>query len=158
MIPRMRFLLTAALLVTCLAITGCATHSETFDVSVRNNSSQPVTVWLTKIGGPEEEGWRSPESVAINFVVQDERIGGVVVPAGNTATTGKRKAKLDPDSAAVLRVYKGEMKMSELLANGKDSPNRADVVLDPGENRLIVTETAGKITVTRAGETPPALR
>jgi hypothetical protein len=161
MIPPMRCLPLAALpFLACLASTGCATRTETFDVSVRNESATPVVVWLTKIGGPEEERWRSPESIAINYVVQDERLGGVVVPPGNTADTGPQKAKLDRDSRAVLRVYKGEMTMSEMLANGTDSPNRADTILDPGVNRFTVTDAAGKITVTRAGEAPrrPATR
>ncbi len=156
--PRMRpsAIARLLLLLAACASTGCATRTDTFDVTVRNDSAQPVTVWLTKVGGPEEDGWRSPESIAINFVVEDEPIGGVVVPAGNTAATGKRKAKLDPDARAVLRVYRGEIKLSELLANGTDSPNRADVTLYPGENRLVVTDAAGKIAVNRAGEATPA--
>ena len=153
MIPPMRFLRLAPLaLLAGFASAGCATRTETFDVSVRNESPGPVIVWLTKIGGPEEERWRSPESIAINFVVEDERIGGVLVPAGNTADTGKQKAKLEKDSRAVLRVYKGEMTMSQMLANGSDSPNRADVILDPGVNRFTVTEASGKLKVSRAEE------
>ena len=150
MIRRMRFSTLAVVLLGCLASVGCATRTETFDVSVRNESAGPITVWLTKTGGPEEEGWRSPESIAINFVVEDEKIGGVIVPANNTATTGKTKGKFARDSYAVLRVYRGEMRMSELLANGKDSPNRADLILDPGYNRLIVTDADGKIAVRHA--------
>ena len=143
----MRFSTLAVLLFACFASVGCATRTETFDVTVRNESAGPVTIWLTKTGGPEEEGWRSPESIAINFVVEDEQIGGVIVPPRNTATTGKTKGKFERDSYAVLRVYRGEMKMSEMLANGKDSPNRADLILDPGVNRLVVTDAAGKIAV-----------
>jgi hypothetical protein len=146
----------------CLAIfvalicTGCATRTETVDVSVRNDAAQPVTVWLTKIGGPEQEGWRSPESIAINFVVGEEPIGGVIVPPKSTARTGKRSGKFDRESYPVLRVYRGEMKLSEMLANGKDSPNRADVVLEPGVNRFVVTDPAGKLTVDRADTLPAA--
>ncbi len=157
MIPRMRFSSLAMVLFAGFASVGCATRTETFDVSVRNESAGPVTVWLTKTGGPEENGWRTPESIAINFVVEDEKIGGVIVPAGNTAAHETTKGKFAPDSYAVLRVYRGEMKLSELLANGKDSPNRADVILHPGFNRLIVTDTTGKIAVRRAepsGQTP----
>ncbi len=158
MIPPMRFLPLAPLLLLMGWVTsvGCATRTETFDVTVRNESAGPVIVWLTKIGGPEEERWRSPESIAINYVVEgDERMGGVLVPAGNTAETGKQKAKLDKNSRAVLRVYKGEMRMSEMLATGKDSPRRADVVLDPGRNRLVVTDDGRRIAVTRVGEAAP---
>ena len=158
MIPRMRFSSLAVVLLSCVASVGCATRTETFDVAVRNESADPITIWLTKTGGPEEEGWRSPESIAINFVVEDEKIGGVIVPAKNTATTGKTKGKFAPDSYAVLRVYRGEMRMSELLANGSDSPNRADLVLDPGLNRLIVTDTDGKITVRHADAPPPGAK
>jgi hypothetical protein len=147
MIPRMRFFLLAVVVFTCFASIGCATRTETFDVTVRNESAGPVTIWLTKTGGPEEEGWRSPESIAINFVVEDEKLGGVIVPPRNTATTGKTKGKFDRDSYAVLRVYRGEMKMSEMLANGKDSPNRADLILQPGQTRVGVTDKAGKMTI-----------
>ena len=150
MIPRMRFSLSAVVFFACFASVGCATRTETFDVTVRNESAGPVTLWLTKTGGPEEQGWRSPESIAINFVVEDEKIGGVIVPPRNTATTGKTKGKFDPDSYAVLRVYRGEMRMSEMLANGTDSPNRADLILDPGVNRLVVSDAAGKIDVRHA--------
>lgn len=150
MIERMRFSSLAVVLFGCFVSVGCATRTETFDVSVRNESAGPITIWLTKTGGPEENGWRTPESIAINFIVEDEKIGGVIVPANNTASTGKTKGKFDRDSYAVLRVYRGEMKMSELLANGTDSPNRADLILDPGLNRLVVTDTAGKLAVRRA--------
>jgi hypothetical protein len=134
--------------------TGCATRTEVVDVSVRNDAAQPITVWLTKMGGPEQDGWRSPESIAINYVVGDERIGGVIVPSKSTARTGKRSGKFDPESYPVLRVYRGDMKLTEMLANGKDSPNRADVVLEPGANRFIVTDPNGKLTVDRADTLP----
>jgi len=146
------------LLVLCFISAGCSTHTQTYDVTVRNEATTPVTVWLTKVGGPEEEGWRSPESIAINFVVEDEPLGGVIVPPNNTATTGKRKAKFNPDAYAVLRVYKGQMKMSEMLANGKDSPNRADVALQPGVSRFVVTDAGGKLSVTRAGDAASTTR
>lgn len=161
MIRPMRFSLPIALLLFFgAASTGCATRTETFDVSVRNDSRQDVVAWLTKIGGPEEEGWRSPESIAINFVVEDEELGGVIIPPGKTGRTGKQKAKLNPDARAVVRIYKGRMKMSEMLASDKDSPSRADMVLHPGVNRFVVTDAGGKLTVKRAGEpaTPPAAR
>ena len=147
----MRFLRSAILICAAASLLGCATRTETFDVSVRNDSSQSVIVWLTKTGGPEEEGWRSPESVAINFVVGDEPIGGVVVPQGKTAETGPRKAKMTADSRAVLRVYRGEMTMSDLLANGPTSPDRADVVLEPGPSRFVVLDAPGKLQVVPAG-------
>ena len=160
MIRRMKFPMLIALVLGAAALTGCATRTETFDVTVRNDSTQDVIAWLTKTGGPEEEGWRSPESIAINFVVEDEELGGVIIPPGNTGRTGKQKAKLNRDSRAVLRVYRGRMKMSEMLANGSDSPNRADMILDPGVNRFVVTDPGGKLTVTRGGgpTTRPANR
>ena len=143
--PRLPLLFLATFVA--LISTGCATRTETVDVSVRNDAAQPVTVWLTKMGGPEQEGWRSPESIAINFVVGEEPIGGVIVPPKSTARTGKRSGKFDPESYPVLRVYRGEMKLSEMLANGKDSPNRADVVLNPGPTRLVVVDEGGKLSV-----------
>jgi hypothetical protein len=153
MIAAMRVSLFTIVLSLSLGVMGCATRTETFDVTVRNDSRQDIIAWTTKVGGPEEEGWRSPESIAINFVVDDEELGGVIIPPGQTGSTGKDKAKLNPDAYAVLRIYRGRMKLSEMLANGKGSPDRIDVVLRPGANRFIVTDADGKLSVARGGPT-----
>jgi len=145
MIDPMRLTTVTFLALTCLA----------FNISVKNESAQPIIVWLTKLGGPVEDGWRSPEDVAINFVVGEEPLGGVVVARGNTAETGQRKGKFDSGSRAVLRVYKGQMTLSEILANGSDSPNRTDVMLDPGISRFVVRDASGKLSVQHADAPVP---
>src|SRR5208282_2698526 len=43
---------------------GCATIQR-FDITVTNRLSEPVTVWLTKLHGPYEDGWEPPEQLAL---------------------------------------------------------------------------------------------
>ena len=70
-----------------MLLAGCSSAKEyTFDVSVKNESGRPITLWLTKDGPPMEEGWRSPEQVAMQSPGHEERISGVLVPDGKTAS------------------------------------------------------------------------
>ena len=50
----------------------------------------------------------------------------------------------------MLRVYSGVTRLSEILATGRGSPARLDVVLEPGNNRLVVTDADGKLAVAPA--------
>jgi hypothetical protein len=121
-----------------------------YQLSVRNDTSRPLTLWLTKDGPPIEAGWRSPEDLEIETPSADERIAGVVVEPGKTGTAGPVKGEFGPQTNAVLRVYGGATKIAEILAIGRKSANRLDVVLKPGVNRLVVTDTDGKMAVTPA--------
>jgi hypothetical protein len=134
-----------------MLLTGCArTESRTYDLTVRNHTAGSVTLWLYKVGPVYEDGWKSPE----DFVIESPRmreptgkIGGVILEPGQVADTGPRQGKFGTDSVARLRVYRGEMSLNQMLANGADSPDRLDHALPPGKTRWVVTEKAGKLQV-----------
>src|SRR5688500_5157788 len=115
-------------LLSCAALllVGCGAATHTFDVSVSNDTEEPITVWLTKDGPPYEKSWRSPEDLAIESPA-GARVAGVKIPPGQSATTGSMKGKFDEGTLAILRVYGGDYTFSDLLAVSRGSPNRADV-------------------------------
>jgi hypothetical protein len=138
-----------------LVAIGCnEAKQRVYDVTVKNESSQPVTIWLTKNGPPWEDGWKSPEDLAIESPQVNERIGGVVVPPGKTAFTGKRTGLFAPRVEAILRIYHGQKLFNEILAVGRDSPNRTDVVLEPGVSQIIVADNGPLLKVTRSSVSP----
>jgi hypothetical protein len=141
-----RFPPIVVLLGVVLVLVGCA-QKESYQVDVTNELDQPVTVWLTKSGPPYERPWRPPEQVAMERPGEEEVVGGVVVPPGKSAYTPTMKGQFASDVDAILRVYVGERAMSELLSMSRGSPDRVDVVLKPGKNRLIVRERDGRLVV-----------
>jgi hypothetical protein len=155
----MKCVVTILWVLGAMLTVGCSSTREyAFDITVRNESPGPVTIWLTKEGPPIEQGWRSPEQVAIQAPGHEERIGGVLVPPGKTASTGPIKGKFEPGSSAWLRIYDGKYaNFSDLLAVSPKSSKRVDQPLDTGKNRLVVKSLNGKIYV-EADETRPATR
>lgn len=139
------------LAITLLLVCVCGCHSydtRTYDVSVKNDSEGPVTLWLTKDGPPFEPGWLSPEDIAIESPRQPvTTISGVVVPAGKTADTGPRQGKFEPGTRAVLRVYAGQLNFDQLLAAQADEKRRIDMRLHPGRSDLVVTGGTSAIDV-----------
>ena len=141
-----------AALSLILLIVGChSVENRSYDVNVKNDSIKPVTIWLTKNGPPWEAGWKSPEDLAIESPKNDERIAGVVVPPGKTASTGKIAGQFEPHVDAILRVYLGQKTFDDLLAVSHDSPDRIEVVLKPGVNQIVVRDDNGSIKATRIG-------
>lgn len=135
-----RFCLVGLLIATALASVGCqGTSTATFDVSLHNESNEPVTVWLTKDGGPDEYDWLPPEALVGTKAAQLDQIKPVVIPGGKTGDIGPVAGKFDPDSLAVLRVYAGQLSLDQILATpvGK---LRVDVPLREGANHLRVSE------------------
>jgi hypothetical protein len=147
------YLLTA---VTLLAV-GCA-ETRTYNVSVRNDASRPITVGVVKEGGPYEPQWASPEDIAIGSPHADEYgWDAVVIPPGKTGGFNRPlEGKFDSNSRAVLRVYAGSMMLSQILATGPGSPNRLDLPLSPGANAFRVVDLRGGIDAKplEAPETP----
>src|SRR3954454_9975352 len=144
-----------SLILVCLCIVGCHSYEKrVYDVTVQNNSSVPITIWLTKDGPPYEPGWLAPEDIAIESPKQPEKIiGGVVVPQGKSADTGPIKGQFEPSTHAVLRVYAGQLNFDELLAAPGDEKRRIDMTVHPGRTNLTVTGGAARIDVQ---ETAPA--
>jgi len=149
----MRRLMGAVLLG--LGCTGCFTESRVYDVHVRNNTSGPVTLWLTKDGPPEEAGWERPESLALGKLQDDGPLGGVIVPARGVASTGPVKGQFYRDTGAELRIYTGSNTFAEILAIGRDSLLRMDYSLKPGRNDLTLTDgTDGRVRVSTPSVAP----
>ena len=145
------------LLLACITLfSGCA-HKQSFQVAVRNETAEPITVGFAKEeGGPFEPAWATPEQVAIDAPTYTERAwDSVVVPPGKTGVAGPLEGKFDGSARAFLRVYAATGVLNDLLAISRGSPRRADVPLAPGRNALIVHEQQGKIVVERVDLPPP---
>jgi hypothetical protein len=136
-------LLFCALLPAALAA-GCSPYrTEKFDISVRNATTQPVTISLAKDGPPFEDAWASPEDVAIQSARYSEDAGGKLVPPGKTAFVNNLSGKFDRNTRGFVRVYAGKLKLSEALARSPGSPGRVDVQLAPGRNDIRVYDNGG---------------
>src|SRR5687768_6703592 len=118
------------LLLACVAVTGCS-RTDTFDISVRNDTAGPLTLALTKDGPPFERMWAGPEDLAIESPRADERHGYVVLPPGRVADVTV-KGRFDAQSRGYLRVYRGDLQISEMSAIGPASHSRIDLILTPG--------------------------
>ena len=132
---RLKPLVITAALAT---LAGCGPATREYSVVVRNESRDPVTVVLTKDGPPIEPLWLPPEDfAAMRKAPPDWRVNGVVVPAGKTADQ-KQTGKFSAGTNAVLRVYHGQQTFESLLGFGPTSPNRTDLPLAPGENKITI--------------------
>ena len=143
-----------ALLLVCstaLMVLGCnSSRTDTFDVDIRNATKGPVTLSLAKSGPPYEPTWATPEDLAIETPkLREEWAGGPsgmgVVPAGKTASVKGLKGQFDGGSRGFLRAYAGELTISQMLSKGRESPDRVDVPLAPGANRIVLVDKAGRI-------------
>jgi hypothetical protein len=126
------------------ALAGCHSYQvRSYDLSVRNASREPVTIWLTKDGPPYEDGWWSPEDLATLSPKENpsREVGGVIIEPGKTATAINRRGRFEPQTSAVLRVYRTANGFNDLLSISHGSPSRDDVKLRPGRNELEVDET-----------------
>ena len=138
------------LLLVGISTVGCAPtyQTRTYDVNVRNDCTDPVTVWLTKDGPPYESGWLAPEDIAVESPKAPTHIiSGLVIPPGKTGFTGPRKGQFEPQGSAVLRIYGGQLDFNQLLASGQDDKNRIDWKLHPGTNDLVVSGPKDAIEV-----------
>jgi hypothetical protein len=141
--------LLAVPLPALLLVVGC-TPTYSFQVAVRNETKGPVTMGLVKEGGRGQPQWRTPESAAMGAEAGNERAwDSIVVPPGKTGYAGPVKGKFENDSRAVLRVYAGDLDLSDVLAISRGSPNRADIALEEGRNAIIVKESGGRLVYDR---------
>lgn len=130
-----------ATLPILLIALGCTppTQTRTYSISVKNESTQPVVLWLTKDGPPYEPRWASPEDIAIESPkMDDNRINWVTVDPGKLATSGDQAGRFENRTSAVLRIYVGATEFSDLLSMSFGSPTRADLDLVPGQNVFVV--------------------
>jgi hypothetical protein len=128
---------------------GCA-ETRTFQIGVRNETTQPITCGLTKVGGKYEHQWRSPEQAVVRTTGEDERgWDSVVVPPGELRSAGPVKGNFSGGAVAILRVYGGDLNLSDALAVSRGSPGRVDVPLEEGRNAIIIRDAGGKLTYER---------
>ena len=140
---------TLVLLAGALVAGGCI-ETRSYDLTIRNDLATPVTAVLAKTGGPREAAWTSPEQKVIPPTpASDNTPPGVVIPPGGEETRDGVTGEFDPRfGRAYLRVYEGTPGLNEMTAISKGSPRRVDVLLTPGENRLVVEpDKAGNMTV-----------
>jgi hypothetical protein len=137
----MKFVIASAL---ALLLIGCNSTSKSYQVSVKNQSPRPVTLWLSKDGPPAEEGWFTPEQIVSES--RQLRYDLAFVPPGKTGYTGKMTGEFPKGTNAVLRVYDGEQEVFD-LAKEPAASTHADQVLKPGNNHLAVVERDGKLVI-----------
>jgi hypothetical protein len=125
---------------------GCA-ETRYYSVAVKNQTHGPVTIWLYKEGGPYEDGWKSPEDLAIESPRANEPLGGRIIGPGTIATAGPLKGQFDSNSNAVLRVYRGSHTFNQLLAISQDSGDRISMHLKPGDNQFLISDENFKLSL-----------
>jgi hypothetical protein len=144
------------------ALVGCGTHTETFDVRVRNNTNQVVTLCLAKdaprghFPGPEEDAWKPPEDLASESADERSKDLPPQVPPGKQATVRRLKGTFDGYSHGVLRCYWGDMTVSQMAARGPGSPDRVDVPLTPGLNSITLVDKDARLTAEVEQDVPSA--
>ncbi len=145
-----------ALLLVAFAAVGCAPETRSYTIDLKNNSGVPLTIGLAKDGGPYEFLWASPEDAAMEASAREERVWGRVVPPGKTAYGTPIKGKFDSSSRAMLRVYRGDMPLSAILATSRGDLDRLDLPLSPGANAFIITDPNGLLEAQRLQPPPPS--
>lgn len=146
---RVRALL--ALLACGMVFVGCA-RTETFNITVRNDTPDPLTLALTKDGPPFERVWASPEELAVESPRNDEQHSYLLLPAGKEADVPAVTGRFDGDTRGYLRVYRGDLGISQMNAIGRQSHNRVDLPLRPGMNRFVIADVDGRLA---PGQTSP---
>ena len=140
--------------VLAMLAVGCQSYDvRIYNLTVKNQSAGPITIWLTKDGPPYEPGWLAPEDIAIESPKGPDRvIGGVIIPKGKTANTGPIRGEFQPGTHAMLRVYGGKLSFAELLASSADARNRVDLQVHPGKSAFTVTGNPSEINVDETDE------
>ncbi|MCC6423053.1 MAG: hypothetical protein IT447_06195 [Phycisphaerales bacterium] len=131
-------------LAALLLMVGCASNrQETFELSVKNQTSTPISIWLTKDGPPDEQGWESPEQLAL--LPQTTTFSFTTVEPGKVAHAGPLTGQFAPGVNAWLRVYQGLHTLDEILAISRGSHDRLDYLTLPGKHRLTIVEQDGRL-------------
>lgn len=133
-------------LAALLLMVGCAsTRTETFELSVKNQTNTPISIWLTKDGPPAEQGWESPEQLALGPSTSTYSFR--VLEPGKVAHAGPLTGRFAPGVNAWLRVYQGLHKLDEILAISRGSTDRLDYLLPPGRHQITITVQNGRLVV-----------
>ena len=144
--PGMKTWLTV--LVLAAVALGCNSTKKSFEVEVTNQTNTPVTLWLMKEGPPPEEGWRSPEELALLPEGLPRNYDLAFVSPGKTGYTPRLAGEFPDGTHAVLRVYEGEKELFHILQETKaGTVKRIDHKLRPGKNRLTLVDRAGQMAI-----------
>ncbi|HEX5241712.1 MAG TPA: hypothetical protein VFW23_00515 [Tepidisphaeraceae bacterium] len=125
-------------LLVLLCVAGCAGNVRNFQISLTNDTPNPLTIALTKSGPPFEAKWAAPEDVAAKHVTPDQTSGMMVIQPSKTVNSTV-SGRFEKNSEPVLRVYPGAMTFSEMLS-AKTGVNRFDLPLTDGSNKFIVRQ------------------
>lgn len=114
---------------------ACAAKGEqrSFSLEVTNKADRPITVGLSKMNGPVEVDWESPEDRALMDPKLTGLGWGVIVPPGRSASINVT-GEFFSNASGYLRVYNGGLRLSEILAISKGSGNRLDILLQEGQS------------------------
>jgi hypothetical protein len=151
-----------ALLALFAAVAGCTSYrTETFRIELRNDTPNPLTLSLAKSGrdAPYEAKWATPEDVSIETPEHREKWTGgplqlPVLPPGKTFSMKDLTGSFSTTSHGCIRAYTGTPSISEMLARGRESGRRVEVVLQPGDNWIVITDDVGKL-VAKNESAPP---
>ena len=136
-------------------LAGCSsTRTEVFEVTVKNNTRQPLSAGLVK-NGPIESHWNAPSQIAIHEPTMVKKHWGTLIEPGQTATLGPQNGKFSEGIVAFLRVYMGDETIEELLSVSSNSPLRVDVPLYPGKSAFVITYEAGRLKAEAAEQPSP---
>jgi hypothetical protein len=135
--------LSSTLAALLFLVIGCAPKA-TFELSVMNKTDRPITVGLVKDGEPYERALAAPERLAIESGLDAMAPWGHVIPPGRTLDSPPITGAFPQGSAAYLRIYRGEFSNAQLLAISNPSPDRAEVLLFPGLNQVIIRNDPDK--------------
>jgi len=135
-----QFFISLLLVLAAFAAVGCEPPAEVraYDVELTNHLSEPVTVFFTKNGPPDEYGWLSPEQMAENPMSHDPPRPGQPIPPGSTGRSGQIVGHFWPNTSAILRVYRTTGALEDFAALSFGNLKRLDLVLHPGLNRFVV--------------------
>ena len=105
-----------------------------------------------------EEGWTGPADIAIGAQQFMDRHWGILVEPKSTVVIGPQTGHFAEDDTAILRVYRGNPTIAELLAYSRNDPERVDVYLAPGPSSYVIEWRANRLVATprEAPRTPPA--
>lgn len=137
-----------ALSALLLLAGGCAAPKQTFQLELLNATNRPISIGLVKNGPPVEEGWTSPSEIAINAPQLTDRRWGMLIEPGQTAVIGPKTGRFPSGTLAILRAYAGNPTIEELLAYGRDDPDRLDIYLWPGSSSYVIDTLDGRLKAT----------
>jgi hypothetical protein len=144
---------TLTVLLLAAFVLGCS-HSRIYQVSVTNQTGEPITFGVVKQGEPYEQKWASPEDEAITGITPSPDMWAAI-PPGKTATSPQLKGRFHSNAEAYLRVYQGNLDLPGILSVSRGQPNRLDLPLTPGFNKFVVTDEDGHFTAHRDENAQP---